>query len=111
MALLVEGVLALLATLIVGAPAIHFGLSYVAPEATVAPHRAVGIALFGALAWGLVSLFFGWIPAIGLLLPPLAWIGTVKWATATDWPAATLVGLVTWALTTLAYRGVGIVPA
>lgn len=109
-ALLVKGVLALLATLLVGAPAIYFGLAYATPEASVAPHRAVGIALFGALAWGFVTLFFGWIPVIGLVMLPVAWIGTIRWATATDWPAATLVGLTAWALTTLAYRGVGIAP-
>lgn len=45
---------------------------------------------------------------IGLLLPPLVWIVVIEWYTAGDWTVATTAGLFAWALSALAYHGVGI---
>lgn len=114
MSLLVTAVLGVLALILVTTPAIYFGLSYLADEAAVAYaervtyHRAVALAILGTLVWATLHVFFSWIPVIGLILPPLAWIGVLKRYTACDWPTAIIVGIIAWVPSALAYRGAGI---
>ena len=114
MSLLFAVLLGALAVIVVTTPAIYFGLSYLADEEAVAYaervtyHRSVAIAVLGTIIWATLHVFFGWIPIVGLLLPPLAWIGVLKRYTASDWPTAVVVGVIAWAPSALAYRGVAI---
>lgn len=114
MSLLVTAILGVLALILVTTPAVYFGLSFLADEDAVAYggrvtfHRAVAIAVLGTLVWATLHVFFGWIPVVGLLLPPLAWIGVLKRYTESDWPTAVVVGIIAWAPSALAYRGAGI---
>lgn len=115
MSLLIAAILGVVAVLVVTAPGIYFGLSYLAVEQVtsheqaVTPYRAIAIAVLGTFVWAIIHVFFGWIPVIGLALPPLAWIVIVKRYTPTDWPAAVVVGLLAWIPSGLAYRGVEII--
>lgn len=106
--------LGLLVLSLVTAPAIYLGLTRLALEKRVdydediAYHQVGVITVLGTSAWALVNAFFGWIPLIGLILPPLVWIVVIEWYTASDWTVATMVGLLVWALSALAYHGVGL---
>lgn len=57
---------------------------------------AIGTALIGAIVWGLVSFFFGWIPLLGPLLTLVAWVGVINWRYPGGWVNAAVVGFVAW---------------
>lgn len=109
--LLFSVVLGLIALLSVTVPVIYFGVSHltnnelVACDSKITYQRSVMIAAVGTATWGLLHIFFGWIPLIGVFLSPLAWIYVLKRFTTIDWPIATVIGVSTWALSSLAYQG------
>lgn len=114
MSLLLAAIFGALLLLLVTTLAVYFGLSYLAAEEAtdydepVTARRSVAIAVGGTTIWGAVHVFFGWIPVIGLLLPPIAWVGVLKHHTDSDWWTATVVSVIAWGPSALAYRGVGI---
>ncbi|QRV13438.1 hypothetical protein JMJ58_10685 [Haloterrigena salifodinae] len=58
--------------------------------------HAIVTALIGAIVWGLVGFFVGWIPLLGPLLALLAYIGVINFQYPGDWTAAAMIGLVAW---------------
>lgn len=49
-------------------------------------------ALIGTVAWGVLS----WVPLVGVLLAPVAWIAVIKWRYPGDWAHAITVAVVAW---------------
>lgn len=88
---------AVAAFLVVG-PAIY-GLVPLGPTGTnLTYERAVAIALVGFAIGGLGSLLLGWIPLVGELVAPAAWVGVLLLLEDIERPTAVGVGLVAWAL-------------
>lgn len=85
----------LVVNLIIGTIAIYAGARLII-DADTAVGRAAVTALFGALAWAIVSFFFGFIPILGPLLTLVAWIGIINWQYPGGWGTAAGIGLVAW---------------
>ena len=85
----------LIVNLLIGTIAIYAGARLVI-DAETAIGRAAVTALLGALAWALVSFFFGFIPILGPLLTLVAWIGIINWQYPGGWGAAAGIGLIAW---------------
>ncbi|MDY6775010.1 MAG: hypothetical protein SV253_02860 [Halobacteria archaeon] len=81
-------------SLLVGGFGIYAGARLILSEGSFV--KAVVTALVGALVWGVVSLFVGWIPLVGPVLTFLAWMGVVKGRYGVGWIEASLVALVAW---------------
>jgi len=92
---LTGSLIVLLVNLIIGTIAIYAGARLVI-DADTAVGRAAVTALLGALAWAIVSLFFGFIPLLGPLLTLVAWVGIINWQYPGGWGAAAGIGLVAW---------------
>ena len=67
-------IIVFLVSLLIGTLGIYIGVSLATKEA-IGFGGAALTALLGALAWGIVSFFLGWLPLVGALLALLAWIG------------------------------------
>ncbi|MFB6183573.1 MAG: hypothetical protein ABEI96_03375 [Haloarculaceae archaeon] len=82
--------------LLVGGFAIHAAARYLAAPSDPVGNYADGVltALFGALAWALVS----WVPLLGPLLALVAWVGVIKWRYPVGWIRATVVAGGAWAV-------------
>jgi len=85
----------LVVNLIIGTIAIYAGARLII-DADTAVGRAAVTALLGALAWAIVSFFFGFIPILGPLLTLVAWIGIINWQYPGGWGTAAGIGLVAW---------------
>ncbi len=104
-------IIVLLVNLIIGTIAIYAGARLVI-DADTGVGRAAVTALLGALAWALVSFFFGWIPLLGPLLTLVAWIGIINWQYPGSWGSAAGIGLIAWLVavaTLVVLSSVGIV--
>lgn len=84
-----------LISLLVGAAGIYAGVVLVA-DRDVSLLNAAFTALLGAIAWGLVSYFLGWIPLLGALLTLVVWIAVINWRYPGGWGTAIGIGLVAW---------------
>ena len=91
----VDAVIILVVNLVIGTAAIYAGARLII-DADTAVGRAAVTALLGALAWALVSFFFGFIPILGPLLALLAWIGVINWQYPGGWGTAAGIGLIAW---------------
>jgi len=92
---LTASLIVLLVNLIIGTLAIYAGARLVI-DADTAVGRAAVTALLGALAWAIVSFFFGFIPLLGPLLTLVAWVGIINWQYPGGWGAAAGIGFVAW---------------
>lgn len=108
------GLLAFLASLLVGAAAIHVASLYVYRDTGqyLRLRYAVVTALLGALAWALVE----WLPLIGTALALAAWVAVVRWRYEGGWTRAAVTGALAWAtavvvLAALELLGIGAVSA
>lgn len=86
----------------IAAAVCYFGLPLGRRGVGLSPERAVAIAAIGTVIAGVVGAIGALIPVFGVLLAPLAWIGVVGWLTSAEWPIATAVGLLSWALSLVA---------
>jgi hypothetical protein len=91
----VGALFAFLISLLVGTFAINLGARLVVDSDT-GYRRAAVTALIGALVWGLIAFFLGWIPLLGPLLALVAWIGIINWRYEGGWGTAVAIGLVAW---------------
>lgn len=92
---LTGSLIVLLVNLIIGTIAIYAGARLII-DADTDVARAAVTALLGALAWAIVSFFFGFIPILGPLLTLVAWIGIINWQYPGGWGTAAGIGLVAW---------------
>jgi hypothetical protein len=97
---LLGGLITFVVSLLAGGLAIYVAARVVVGDADYG--HAVVTAVVGSLAWFVVSLFLGWLPLLGTLLPLLAWIGVVNLRYEGGWVNAALVGLVAWVASVVA---------
>lgn len=91
----INSLIIFLISLCVGAIGIYAGVQLVADRDIGFANAAV-TALIGAVVWGVVSFFVGWIPLLGALLTLIAWVGIINWRYPGGWGTAASVGLVAW---------------
>jgi hypothetical protein len=91
---LIDGLVAGIISLIIGAVAIHLGARVVI-DRDVDFGRAVFTAAVGAIAWALLG-FVQIIPILGPLLMLIIWIGIINWQYPGGWGAAAAIGFVAW---------------
>ena len=94
-------------SLIVGSIAILAGARLIVDE-DAGWSRAVLAALVGAVVWGVLSFFVGWIPILGPLALLLAWIATINWAYPGGWGSAAAIGVVAWVVAAAILVGLGL---
>ena len=108
---MIAGLLAAVVSLVVGVAvggvAVYIGVPLGANRAKPDMRTAFTTAGLGAALSALLTLLFGWIPIVGLLLSPAAWIGVVGHRTGATPPVAVGCGLVAWAVTFVVAAGFG----
>ena len=90
-----DSIVFFLVSLVLGTIGIYAGVRLVI-DRDVGYLNAAITALIGALVWGLVSFFVGWIPLLGPLLMLVIWVGVINWRYPGGWVAAAGIGLVAW---------------
>lgn len=93
--MVLDSVIVFIVSLLVGSLGIYVGVSLATNEA-IGFGGAALTALLGAIAWGVVSFFLGWLPLVGALLALLAWIGVINLRHSGGWASAAVIGLVAW---------------
>lgn len=91
----VDSAIIFVVSLLVGAIGIYVGVQLVADQDISVANAAI-TALIGAVVWGVVSFFVGWIPLLGAALTLIAWIGVINWRYPGGWGTAAGVGFVAW---------------
>ncbi len=92
---ILDSLVIFLVSLILGTIGIYAGVRLVA-DRDVSYVNAAITALLGALAWGIVSFFVGFIPIIGALLALVIWVGVINWRYPGGWITAAGIGFVAW---------------
>ena len=100
-------VLVFLVSFLVGTVAITVGAQMLVDRDT-GYRRAAITALLGALAYGLVGVFLGWIPLLGPILMLLAWVGVIKWQYPGGWGTALGIAFVAWLVAALLLYGLAL---
>lgn len=95
--MVLDTIIVFVVSLLVGSLGIYVGVSLATNEA-IGFGGAALTALLGALAWGVVSFFVGWLPLVGALLTLVAWIGAINLRHSGGWGTAALIGFVAWAV-------------
>ncbi|MBX0293738.1 hypothetical protein [Haloarcula nitratireducens] len=91
---LLDSVVVFLVSLLVGALGIYVGARVVAGYDDYT--YAIVTALLGAIVWGVVGFFFGWIPFLGPLLVLLAYVAVINARYPGGWGNAILIALLAW---------------
>jgi len=92
--MLIDAIVVFLIGLVLGGIGIYVGARAV--TGTEDYFYAVGTAFIGAVAWALVSLFFGWIPGLGALIALIVWVGIINMRYPGGWSKAFLIGFIAW---------------
>ncbi|MFP9058959.1 hypothetical protein ACLI4R_00340 [Natrialbaceae archaeon A-chndr2] len=106
---MLNSIIVFVVSLLIGALGIYVGARAIVD--TTDYTYAIVTALFGALVWGVVGFFFGWIPFLGPILVFLAYLSVINARYPGGWIRALLITLVAWlsvliVLTLLAVVGV-----
>ncbi|WP_231186606.1 hypothetical protein [Haladaptatus sp. DYF46] len=91
----IDTLIVFIVSLLIGGFGIYVG-ARVTTEYAGSYGHAIITALIGAIAWGIISFFVGWIPILGALLALIAWIGVINWRYPGGWGTAIVIGLVAW---------------
>jgi len=107
---LIDSILVFVVSLLVGALGIYVGARVVADYDDYT--YAIVTALLGAIVWGVVGFFFGWIPLLGPILVLIAYVAVINARYPGGWVNAILIALVAWiaslvVLYVLALVGIG----
>lgn len=89
---LVDSIIVFVVSLLIGGFGIYAGAWLVTGQQNYS--HAVVTALVGALVWGIVSFFFGWIPFLGAALTLLAYLWVINLRYKGGWVNAALIALV-----------------
>ncbi|MEM4780460.1 MAG: hypothetical protein QXG03_02695 [Halalkalicoccus sp.] len=106
--MVLDTIIVFLVSLLVGTLGIYVGVSLATNEAIGFGGAAI-TALLGALAWGLVSFFLGWLPLVGALLALVAWIGVINLRHSGGWGTAALIGVVAWLVASAALYALAVI--
>ena len=102
-----DSIIVFVISLLVGSIAILAGARLIVDEDAGWP-RAVVAALVGAVVWGVLSYFVGWIPILGPLALLLAWVATINWSYPGGWGSAAAIGVVAWVVAAAILVGLGL---
>ncbi|RQG91614.1 hypothetical protein EA462_06595 [Natrarchaeobius halalkaliphilus] len=96
-------------SLLIGALGIYVGAKVIVDAEDYT--YAIITALIGAIVWGLVGFFFGWVPLLGPLLVFVAYLAVVNARYPGGWVDAAAITIVAWlsvlvVLYVLAFLGV-----
>lgn len=110
MAVFSDQVVVFVASLVIGAFAVHVGALVVTDTDRFG--KALLTALVAAVVWSVASYFLGDVPYIGPLLTLAAYLAVVKWQYDASWPETAGVALLAWivalgVLSLLSLFGVG----
>lgn len=92
---LVDTILIIFVSLLIGGLGITAGARLIIDDSAGFGYAFVTAAI-GALVWGLVSFFVGWLPLVGPLLMLIIWVGIINWRYPGGWITAAGVGFVAW---------------
>lgn len=92
--MVVGSVIVFVVSLLIGALGIYVGARVVAGVEDYT--YAIVTALIGAIVWGLVGFFFGWIPLLGPLLVLIAYLTVINWRYPGGWVDAIVITLIAW---------------
>ena len=92
--MVVASAIVFVVSLLIGALGIYVGARVIVGADDY--DHAIVTALIGAIIWGVVGFFVGWIPLLGPLLALLAYIAVINFRYPGDWTAAAMIGLVAW---------------
>ncbi|WP_439027418.1 hypothetical protein [Haloarchaeobius sp. DT45] len=92
---LLDSLVVFVVSWVIGTVGIVAGAKVILERGTDFGYAAI-TALFGAIAWGVVSFFLGWIPLLGIVLVLLAWVGVINWRYPGGWKVAAGIGVVAW---------------
>lgn len=90
----VETIVVFVVSLLIGALGIYIGARVITGVDNY--WYAIITALLGAIVWGIVSLFFGWIPLLGPIIVLLAYLAVINWRYPGGWGDAILITLIAW---------------
>ncbi|WP_135820134.1 hypothetical protein [Halostella litorea] len=91
---LVDSLIVFAVSLLIGALGIYVGGRAVADVDDYT--YAIVTALIGAVVWGVVGFFVGWIPLLGPILTLLAYLAVINWRYPGGWLDAALIALIAW---------------
>lgn len=91
---LVESLVVFVVSLLIGALGIYVGASLIADVEDYT--YAIITALLGAIVWGVVGFFLGWIPLLGPLLVFIAYLAVINARYPGGWTQAVGITLVAW---------------
>lgn len=94
---LLDTVLVVLVATLFGGAGIYAGVRLLVDSA-VEPVDGLVLALVGAVVWGGVSLLLPSTPVLGPLLALVVWVVLVVVRYPCGWPAASVLGFVSWLL-------------
>ena len=92
--MVVASAIVFVVSLLIGALGIYVGARVIVGADDY--NHAIVTALIGAIVWGVVGFFVGWIPLLGPLLALLAYIAVINFRYPGDWTAAAMIGLLAW---------------
>ncbi|WP_254768567.1 hypothetical protein [Salinilacihabitans rarus] len=91
---LVDSLIVFAVSLLIGALGIYVGARVIVDTEDYT--YALVTALIGAIVWGIVGFFFGWIPLLGPLLVLLAYLAVVNARYPGGWVQAAAITVVAW---------------
>jgi hypothetical protein len=105
---LVDSILITFISLLIGGLGITVGARLVIDDGAGFGYAFITAAI-GALVWGVLSFFIGWIPLVGPLLMLVAWVGVINWRYPGGWVSAAGVGFVAWLAAVVVLYVLGVV--
>jgi len=106
---MIDTIIVFVASLLIGALGIYAGAKVIVDTEDYG--YAIVTALIGALVWGVVGFFFGWIPLLGPALVLIAYLAVINARYPGGWVQAAAITLVAWlsvliVLYVLAFAGI-----
>ncbi len=91
---MIESIIVFVVSLLIGALGIYLGAKVIVDAEDYT--YAIITALIGAIVWGLVGFFFGWIPLLGPLLVFIAYLAVINARYPGGWVDAAAITIVAW---------------
>lgn len=92
--MVLESIVVFVVSLLIGALGIYVGARVIVDAQDYS--YAILTALIGAIVWGVVGFFFGWIPLLGPLLVFVAYLAVINARYPGDWMEAIGITLIAW---------------
>ncbi|MXV61086.1 hypothetical protein GS429_03230 [Natronorubrum sp. JWXQ-INN-674] len=91
---MIDSLVVFAVSLLIGAIGIYAGARVIVDAEDYT--YAVVTALIGAIVWGIVGFFFGWIPLLGPLLVFIAYLAVINSRYPGGWVDAAAITIVAW---------------